>query len=140
MERDRSAENEPVIRPIFTRTIDLGHVLQAVVIAAGAVIYITTVGNTVSQANQSIADLKLQVAELQQQMTSGFQNVQKQIATLPDYGARIGALERRMDAMDQGDAARDARIESVDQEMLRTSAVVSAIEHASDVPLEGRKR
>ena len=84
------------MRPVFTPRIDAGHILQAVVIAVGAVVYITTVGGQVGEANRKIDDLKTAITE-----------VGAKIVALPDYAARLSQAERRI-------SDEEARVTAID--------------------------
>ena len=52
-----------VIKPVFTPTIDLGHILQALVMAAATVGYVFTVSGNVTEANRKVDDLKLTMTQ-----------------------------------------------------------------------------
>ena len=131
-----------VIKPVFTPTIDLGHILQALVMAAATVGYVFTVSGNVTEANRKVDDLKLtmtqQFTDIRSELRAGLDAVHHQISGLPDTTARLSAVERRLDEVDRATAALGARLDVVDARSVKTEATLESVLPATRTELGPR--
>lgn len=143
-QRPEPDRESPVIRPLFTRTIDLGHILQAIVLGCSAVVYIVTVSGSVADANRKVDDLKVsmttQITDLRSELRAGLDGVHHQISGLPDATARLSAVERRLDEIDRAASNLAARMAIVEERSIQTQAQMDSVVPATRAPLGPRRQ
>jgi len=88
----------------FSTRIDLGHLLTALTIVIGALVYVLGYANKTDEAIKTANDVKMtvtsQISELKNTISDGNADIKRQIANLPDVTARLTAAERRLDQND----------------------------------------
>lgn len=119
--------------------INLGHILQAAMVACAAILFIVTGRNTADQAVRDVASLKesmyAQNTEIKAALTSGLADVRQQISSLPDQRARLDQVERRLNDLDGRVSAQDQRTGALEKTVFETRADVNALTRAANMPL-----
>lgn len=123
-----NGSREPMFKPTFTPTIELGHILQAgAMVAMGFGAYYALLGKT-DEANRKVDDLKVVVTETRAEVKAGFDGLQRQISNLPDVSARVTLLEHGVATLQAQQAATEKR-------SIETAATVENIVRSASAPL-----
>lgn len=141
---NREEREEDQMRPVFTPRVDLGHLLQAIIMGVAAIAFTVSVSGKADLANQKVDELKLQTAneykEMKTDLNTGLNGIRLQISNLPDISARVTELEHNYDADQRDRAVEDNRIATVEQRSIENSAQISSIKNASQLQLGPSKR
>lgn len=121
--------------------VNAGHILQAVVVGCGVIIWALVASSKADQTATELATfqraIRETVGDLQRQVSQGLRDIRSDMATLPDQRAQLSQIERRLTEGDARDVAQDARLSSVERQAIETRAQVDNLRAASSVTLPG---
>jgi hypothetical protein len=127
----------------FTTRIDLGHVLTALTIVVGALVYVLGYANKTDEAIKTANDVKItvtaQISELKTAINDGNADIKHQIANLPDVTARLTGAERRLDANDSDRHRQDIDISRLQIQATQNRSDIDNLMRASQIPLGPRR-
>ena len=121
--------------------VNAGHVLQALVVGCGVIIWALVASSKADQTAKDLANFQASIREtvggIQAQLQQGLRDIRTDMAALPDQQARLTQVERRLTEGDARDVAQDARIGVIERQSIETRAQVDSLTRASAVTLPG---
>jgi hypothetical protein len=110
-----------------------------------ALVYWFVINANRDEANQRrLGDLQLdvtaQITELRQTVATGLADVRQQLDALPDIRSRIDLADRQVTTLDTRHAQLDARMTTLEHQLVELHAEIGAMTRASSVPLPGTRR
>ena len=110
-----------------------------------ALVYWFVINANRDEANQRrLGDLQLdvtaQITELRQTVATGLADVRQQLDALPDIRSRIDLADRQVTTLDKRHAQLDARMTTLEHQLVELHAEIGAMTRASSVPLPGTRR
>lgn len=130
-------EKQPVERGIIGWENKIGprDILAAATVLVVVAGYILTSSGKADQTARDLsafqASINATVAEIRTEMRSGIANIRSDISLLPDYRARLTAVERRLAEGDARDTAQETNIARIDRLAIETRADVNNLRAAS---------
>lgn len=134
----------------FNPEVNYGALLQAAVVAVGAVFGYAALSNQSSQTARDLAATRIEFKEAlgnleksvsasgvrtEAKMEAGLNAIQTQIRDLPNMGAEVTQLQRRMLAQEQSQANQDQRIAEQDRRITEIAADLRSVTRSSQMPL-----
>lgn len=134
----------------FNPEVNYGALLQASVVAVGAIFAYAALSNQSSQTARDLAATRVEFKEAlgnleksvsssgartEAKMDAGLNAIQTQIRDLPNMGAEVTQLQRRMLAQEQSQTAQDQRIAEQDRRITEIAADLRSVTRSSQVPL-----
>jgi hypothetical protein len=127
----------------FSTRIDLGHLLTALTIVVGALVYVLGYANKTDEAIKTANDVKVtvtsQITELKTTINDGNNEIKRQIANLPDVAARLHGAEQRLDQNEADRHRIDGEISRLGIVAAQNRSDIDNLMRASSYPLGPRR-
>lgn len=128
----------------FDRSISIGAIMQAAVVAIGLIAWALTSANRAEQTGRDLgafkADVSEQIKAMRADLGDSISGIRADIKTLPDQKARADNMERWAAQLDAKLNALETRTGNAERVSIENRSDLNAISQASSISLPSRRR
>lgn len=124
----------------FSRELNIGHVLQAGIVAVGLIAWAVTRANSVEQAQHDYAELKTTMMSQLQQMAKDIGSIRNDMRTIGEQRVHLENIERWINNQENRNVAQETRQNDLDRQVVQLRAELNGVTQASQVRLPGGQR